>query len=781
MHNAILGAAIILSSLAAWGDALDLTWAADAPAVNTGLRLLDGADGAYEITTKEGTPCVTNKPGATPPSQYLYFDVDDSFLQDAAGPLYLLVEFYDSAPGSIFSIHYDSADGEGVPGFYRDSEDTWQAPRRGKQGWRKAVFLLEKPRFANRQNLGADFRLAGSLLFIKSLRLSRLRPAECDRWEAETVSRVEDLVKIGKGGELIVGGFDPSSVDNARSQVRALKAAAPALKSLGVTSHEGYVRWNLCEPVQGEYDWSVYDAFVEVYKQYGLKWVPFVIAGPAYTLPDWYYKQPGSQGYVCLEHGETSDVESLWNPEMRGHVTRFLQAFCEHYRDSGVIESILLGITGNYGEAIYIASGNDWTADTHGQYHTHAGFWAGDPFAIKSFQEWLSNKYGSICALNDTWKTCHGAFGDVQPFLREQAPNNRAWLDFCQWYTGSMTEWAQFWMQETRKHFGGEIYLCTGGHAPAEHGADFGEQCWLAAEVGGGVRITNESSDYEANFAITRWVASAANQYGAYFSYEPAGEVNANGVIARIYNATASGAHGLHYYYPNLFGSEQARDNFVKWGGCFKQRKPHVEVAVYYPQTAIQLTDNHFVDYVRPLRDYFDFDYMSDQQILDGGLKRVKALVLLWGNVSEAAVWQAVTEWVQSGGVVLYAAGMGTLQSVEGDTRWHTELFSPAGNLGKGRVERYFGEPNQKGYFRFLSRRLAIAPELSSLTRRMLIADGRDDNVYVTALERGRLLWLNYTDKVAVKPGITLSPLSIVEQARGGSLGRLCQTIRRQP
>ena len=71
-------------------------------------------------------------------------------------------------------------------------------------------------------------------------------------------------------------------------------------------------------------------------------------------------------------------MQSLWNPVLRKHVARFIQAFCAHYRDSGVIESILLGVTGNYGEAIYPVSGSDWTADIHGPYHSHPGYWAGD-------------------------------------------------------------------------------------------------------------------------------------------------------------------------------------------------------------------------------------------------------------------------------------------------------------------------------------------------------------------------------------------------------------------
>ena len=136
--------------------------------------------------------------------------------------------------------------------------------------------------------------------------------------------------------------------------------------------------------------------------------MPFLICGSAYSLPDWYYKKPGSQGYVCLEHGEQCDVESLWNPNFRPHVQRFIKAFCEHYRDSGVIESVLLGVSGNYGEAIYPVSGNDWTAKPHGNYHSHPGYWAGDPYAVKDFRAAMQQKYSQIDDLNKQIATARG-------------------------------------------------------------------------------------------------------------------------------------------------------------------------------------------------------------------------------------------------------------------------------------------------------------------------------------------------------------------------------------
>jgi hypothetical protein len=572
---------------------------------------------------------------------------------------------------------------------------------------------------------------------------------------------IEPKVKIGAGGQLIVGGFDPARTDDVPTMTAALESAIPGLKSLGVTSHEGYVRWNLCEPQEGKYDWSVYDPFVRIYKRHGIKWVPFLIVGSAYSLPDWYYKKAGFQGYVCLEHGIETDVASLWSPTLKGHIARFLKAFCDHFGKEGVIETILLGVTGNYGEAIYLASGNDWTADIHGQYHTHPGFWAGDRYAAESFRRWLRTKYGTPDRLSAAWGKPVAAFDALRPFLKKDAPNSRAWLDMCDWYIGSMTEWSRWWLHETRKNFPeGDIQLCTGGHAPAEHGSDFGEQCKIAAEIGGGVRITNEGSSYAGNFSLTRWVASASHQYGARFSFEPAGAVDAHGVIARIYNATASGANGLHYYYPNLFGSEEARLNFEKWGGEFKQRKPITEIAVYYPETWIKLNDNDFLSYVQPLRDRFDFAYMSDGQIMDGGLQRVKALILLHGNVSEAGVWKKIADWVADGGLLLYADGVGRLRSVEGDESWHDRLLKPS---GKGRGLILHGSGNSSEFREAASRALATAPELSEITRGMVAADGSEDGVFVTLCAPATLLWLNYSDRAVTKAGSSLAPWSIAE------------------
>lgn len=731
---------------------------------NVGITSLSGGDGVTRQNTCAGRACIGNEAGQQPPSAYLYFSVARESLTGPDKVLYLDVAYFDNKPGTPLRAEYDTGIGDIQNDKYRPAEGQWGGDRSGERTWRRAVFLLESPGFAGRQNLGADFRLGVGDLCVHSVTLTTARPDNLESLNKERPSRLVSKTQIGAGRHFIIGGFDIDKEAALEGQLRELREALPVLTAMGLTSHEAYIRWNLCEPEPGQYDWRLYDAYVEAYREAGVKWVPFLIIGSAYSLPDWYYKQPGSQGYVCLEHGETSDVESLWNPALRGHVARFIQAFCEHYRDSGVIESILLGITGNYGEAIYVASGNDWTANIHGEYHTHPGLWAGDPFAKADFRRFLNDKYGDLAGLNSTWNSTYENFDGIEPFMRDKAPSDRAWLDFAAWYIGSMNAYTRFWVETTRAHFPGRIEICTGGHAPVEHGANFGDQCRIAADYDAGVRITNEGSDYRKNFTLTRWVASAGRQYGAYYSFEPAGQVDETGVIARIYNAAASEALGLHYYYPNLFATDRARRNFVRWAPVFRHRRPIVEIAAYYPQTHIILNGNEFLKHAEPLRDYFDFAYCSDNQIADGGLEQFKALLFLWGNTAEKETWNGILEWLRRGGLLITADSIGPLKTVEGDTSPHDLLFGEQADLGRGRVLCFSGPFDDMKYRRFLAETLVEAPELSKVTRYMAGVDGREDNVFATAVGRHKLLWLNMSNREAKRGEATLCPFTITEE-----------------
>lgn len=721
-------------------------WAASSQGdVSHGLRLLTGSDGVVSRVTRGGSPCATTEAA----SAYLYFAVDAGI--KTTGPLYLIVDYYDDNVGGALTAEYDA--GPGIPTSYTRCEDGAGGLAFGRRKWATCGLLLRKPDFAGRQNIGASFRLSGMPLFVRSVQMLDRKPTNWEGLKEAIPKSINPLVKIGKGGELIAGAFDPAKKSDVSGLTRSLEANILGLKQLGFTSNEVYVRWNLCEVAPGVYDWSVYDPYVALYKKYGFKWVPFLIVGSPYSLPDWYFNGDERQGYVCLEHGLESHVQSLWNPAMRQHVKSFIKAFADHYRDSSVIESMLLGISGNYGEALYVITGNDWTNSVHGEYHTHPGYWAGDKYAVASFRSAVERKYLDVAHLNAAWKTKFASFDDVKPFVpRGKEWSNRAKLDFIDWYIGSMTDYTRLWLTETRANMPKTpIYLCTGGHAPPEHGSDFAEQCKAAAAVKGGVRITNEASDYNLNFALTRWVASASRQYGAYFSFEPASGVTPSGVVARIYNATASGAKGLHYYLDNVFGSPAARDAFVANGSEFQQRKPVTEVGLFYPETDIRLNDQFFFQKVMPLRNVFDPFFICDSQIADGGLQRVKALVFLSGTIAEQETWSKIARWVRNGGLLLYARGIGQPVTVEGAPSEIAPLLAAGADTGKGRVVMFDGKPDTVQYRAFLLATLSKAPELSEAARKAIAAGS--EGVFVTLCgpdawhTAAYELWYNATDK----------------------------------
>lgn len=432
------------------------------------------------------------------------------------------------------------------------------------------------------------------------------------------------------------------------------------LKSLGVTSIQTYIFWNKVEKTPGAYDWSEYDADVALFKEHGLKWVPFLIAGPWYVTPEFVRRDPAMVFFRCLEHGRESGIPSLWSPRLRERVRDYLGAFAARYRPQGVLESVNLGVSGDYGEAIYPVLGN-WP----GEYHSHPGYWCGDRLAAADFRREIRALYGDdLAALNRAWRSAYASFDDVVPFLPAQAPSERAFQEFLRWYRGAMTGWSDFWLGAAREVFPEEdLYLCTGGDMAPEHGSDFSAQAKTASARGGFLRITNEASSFPMNVRLTRLVGTAGRFYGAGFGHEPASAVSPVGTLGRLFNAVTSGARQLFLYNtPELMRDKEGRPAageaglFLREYAAFRTvRSPRVDVALYHPNPSSRQTGRDrqdWSDMASVLRRLVDLDFLDDRLILDGALDRSSVLVLAVTEVMDAPVLDAVRRWVEAGGVL---------------------------------------------------------------------------------------------------------------------------------
>ena len=436
-------------------------------------------------------------------------------------------------------------------------------------------------------------------------------------------------------------------------------------KQIGVTSIQTYIFWNKVEKERGVMDWSEYDADVALFKKHRLKWVPFIIAGPWYVTPEFVRRDRDIVMLRCLEHGRESAIPSPWSPRLREYVREYLKKFAEHYLPQGVLESINLGISGDYGEAIYSVVGN-WP----GAYHSHGGFWCGDELAVADFRRSMKQLYGGdIAALNDAWKSNYESFEEVTPFLPAEAPSVRARLELLRWYRDSMTGYADFWLESAREFFPGtEIYLCTGGDMAPEHGSDFSAQAEVASKYGAGIRITNEASSFPQNFALTRLVGSAGRFYGAYFGHEPASAVTPIGMLGRMFNAVTSGARQLFLYNTPELASEHGGKLSLGEGGLFylrykdwlKTAVPVVEVGLLYPTSS----DTHrireygtFRDLAAEVRRLVDFDLLDERLVQGGALAKIRILVMTGADTLGAATLDKIIAWVSSGGLLFVLDG----------------------------------------------------------------------------------------------------------------------------
>ena len=149
-------------------------------------------------------------------------------------------------------------------------------------------------------------------------------------------------------------------------------------------------------------------------------------------------------------------------------------------------------------------------------------------------------------------------------------------------------------------------------------------------------------------------------------------------MVARVYNAAASGCRQLHYYTNNVTGSREATENFRAHAKYLKPRKPRVDVAVLVPTEWLALNQSMFSAlYVRvaQLRDVVDIDFADPNMIADGALERAHYLIASIGRQYEPETIAAIEEWVNSGGVLIATADH-LLATVEGDDAAHRRLFS---------------------------------------------------------------------------------------------------------
>jgi hypothetical protein len=397
---------------------------------------------------------------------------------------------------------------------------------------------------------------------------------------------------------------------------------------------------------------------------------------------------------------------------------------------------------------------------------------------VTAFRQAMERKYGDIDRLNAAWGVKLKSFDSVRTFLPVTTLTDRQRADFSGWYLDAMSDWCEKWATWAREAMPQtSIYQSSGGWGAVEIGTDYTYQARSMGKLHGGIRLTNEADDFLHNFTSTRMASSAARFYGAKLGYEPASLGSLRGVMARIFNSLTNGADHLFYYHTNLYGNDQGIDGWIRYAPLLDRRsKPLTEVAAFYPDTVNKLGDDMlrysdsgaYFPRAKALRQAIDYDWVSEGMILDGALDRYKALVFLWGRVTEKPVLEAIDRWLRNGGTIIYPMRQqfrqGFLTTVEGDRSIAQRWLS--GDIGKGRFIGYEGTPDPfTEYVRFVRGQLRKMDKIHPAVGRALNAE-LPASVFWSVLQHGELVLLNFSDRDAearIEPGkaVHLPPFSI--------------------
>lgn len=701
-------------------------WEADFPDKDQGLSLIREKDADWQIEKLEGVSVAS----IVPVNDYQRRAAFIVRMNKApVAPAWLTVEYLDNGLGMI-SVS------SRIP-----AADQWGVARLNTGKIRHALFRLE-PTAVER-----PLKIFG-VEHLRSLHLSDSEPAR------EPIPDVQPAVKFQRPINLVMGGLTDVMRDSVADAVARLRNQLPLVRALGFNGIESYVKWNAVERNEGVFDWSYYDAIVAELEKHGLKWSPFVISGPAYTLPKWFHESPDFLGYECLEHKQRTDVQTIFSDTWPKYVQSYLKEFGKHYGEGGALLEMNLGISGCYGEVLYPASAGANMGYLGLPLHAHDGYWASGSEAVSSFQIWLRSHYTSIGDLNKAWQTEFKSFENVETFLPAAAKSSRQKMDFYNWYLDAMSDWADRWNEWAKEALPQiPIYQKVGGWENVLDGADFTRVTSDAARRGVSVRETTEHDNFAFNFGMIRLLSTASRFYGTQFGMEPAGSQTARGVVSRLFGAVVNNADQLFYYVPNLFNNDQSIAKWLDYAPLLDHRaEPLIDIAAFFPTSAKKLDETGrsltgpFFTRSYSLRAITDHDFISEQMIMDGALDRYKVLVFLWGDRIEKPVLERISQWVKTGGTVITPF---LLQTIEGDNlvmqQWEQ------GETGKGRLIRYRVQSMisfDYYYVRFVHDKLLELNELNPDIMKAMRME-KPETVYWSVLKSKELVILNDDDEPA--------------------------------
>jgi enamine deaminase RidA (YjgF/YER057c/UK114 family) len=382
---------------------------------------------------------------------------------------------------------------------------------------------------------------------------------------------------------------------------------------------------------------------------------------------------------------------SLWSPDIVPWFDHGYAALAQHFgQGNDKVYAIYLGIHGDFGETIFPMGWHPDEEKCFGEDGTGLpDFWCGDDYARANFQRFARSKYRTLRKLNATWGTQFKDFNQVTyPPAAAAATagipgtpqGRRYWLDFIEWYFGSMTRFTGEVCRMARHYFPQTLLELPvgGGSENVMYGQDTTALPKIARQYGVQIRSTHGGyTPFPQGYAaMIKRIATPCKVYGVPHWLEPPGQITPEGEVSRIMEALSCGNLGFWDWGQNPVN---AANVFREYTNYLTRESPLVDVALFFPTTAHRLCpSNSFPPRLEAvgahLRDVMDFDLLDEELIADDALRLYRVLVWVEGNCVEEQTLKAFAAWINKGGVLVWW-GTDAPQTVEGRTSLSSALL----------------------------------------------------------------------------------------------------------
>jgi beta-galactosidase len=185
--------------------------------------------------------------------------------------------------------------------------------------------------------------------------------------------------------------------------------------------------WSVLEPSEGQYNFTLLDRTIQLFKKYGLK---AIIGTPTATPPNWV-----SEKYHI-------DFVDRTNQTLQFGSRRHYSFSSFDYREQS--QKITRKLAERYGNSSVVAG---WQLDN--EFGCHDTVRSYDKDAITRFRSWLQDKYSTIENMNTVqgrvfWSSQYASFDTVQPpFLEVYTTNEAHTLDWARFSSDMVIEFAK--------------------------------------------------------------------------------------------------------------------------------------------------------------------------------------------------------------------------------------------------------------------------------------------------------------------------------------------------